>query len=83
MRIIAELPHPVCKITIFSMNQKFIIKLEKGVYEQSYKVSEIDMTDGVDGVFKILDDEFMNTVAERFQQMRADFGAAFNRYEAL
>jgi hypothetical protein len=83
MRVIAELPHPVCKITIFSMNQKFIIKLEKGVYEQSYKVSEIDMTDGVDGVFKILDDEFMNTVAERFQQMRADFGAAFNRYEAL
>ena len=83
MRVIAELPHAVCKITIFSMNQKFIIKLEKGVYEQSYKVSEIDMTDGVDGVFKILDDEFMNTVAERFQQMRADFGAAFNRYEAL
>jgi len=83
MRVIAELPHPVCKITIFSMNQKFIIKLEKGVYEQSYKVSEIDLTDGVDGVFKILDDEFMNTVAERFQQMRADFGAAFNRYEAL
>ena len=83
MRVIAELPHPVCKITIFSMNQKFIIKLEKGVYEQSYKVSEIDLTDGVDGVFKILDDEFMATVDERFQQMRADFGAAFNRYEAL
>ena len=83
MRVIAELPHPVCKITIFSMNQKFIIKLEKGVYEQTYKVSEIDLTDGVDGVFKILDDEFMTTVSERFQQMRVDFGGAFNRYEAL
>ena len=83
MRVIAELPHPVCKITIFSMNQKFIIKLEKGVYEQSYKVAEIDMTDGVDGVFKILDDGFMKTVDERFKQMRADFSAAFNRYEAL
>ena len=83
MRVIAELPHPVCKITIFSMNQKFIIKLERGVYEQSYKVAEIDLTDGVDGVFKILDDEFMKTVDERFKQMRADFTAAFNRYEAL
>ena len=83
MRVVAELPHEVCKITIFSMNQKFIIKLEKGVYEQSYKVSEIDLTDGVDGVFKILDDEFMQTVAERFKQMRSDFSAAFNRYEAL
>lgn len=83
MRVIAELPHEVCKITIFSMNQKFIIKMEKGVYEQSYKISEIDLTDGVDGVFKILDDEFMQTVAERFKLMRGDFTAAFNRYEAL
>lgn len=83
MRVIAELPHPVCKITIFSMNQKFIIKLEKGVYEQSYKLAEIDLPDGVNDVFKILDDEFMKTVDERFRQMRADFNAAFNRYEAL
>jgi hypothetical protein len=83
MRVIAELPHPVCKITIFSMNQKFIIKLEKGIYEQTYKVSEMDMTDGVNGVFKMLDDQFMNTVAERFQLMRSDFGAAFNRYETM
>ncbi|MFA5246237.1 MAG: hypothetical protein WC380_13120, partial [Pedobacter sp.] len=56
MRIIAELPHPECKITIFSMNQKFIIKLEKGVFEQVYKISEMDVPDGVNGVFKILDE---------------------------
>jgi len=83
MRVIAELPHPVCKITIFSMNQKFLIKLEKGVYEQTYKVSEIDVPDGVNGVFKILDEEFMQTAAQRFEAMRSDFHAAFQRYEAL
>ncbi|NEU07091.1 hypothetical protein GZH53_02090 [Flavihumibacter sp. R14] len=83
MRVVAELPHAVCKITIFSMNQKFIIKLEKGIYEQTYKVAEIDLTDGVNGVFKILDDEFMKAVAHRFETMRADFHAAFGRYEAL
>ncbi|WP_026898392.1 hypothetical protein [Daejeonella oryzae] len=81
MRIIAELPHPECKITIFSMNQKYLIKLEKGAYEQTYKLSEIDITDGVNGVFKILDDEFMKTAGERFAQMRSDFNNAFNRYE--
>jgi hypothetical protein len=37
MRIIAELPHPDFKITIMSMNQKFIVKMEKGVYEQILK----------------------------------------------
>jgi hypothetical protein len=82
MRIVAELPHPECKITIFSMNQKFVIKLEKGIYEQTYKLSEIDIVDGVNGVFKMLDEEFMKTVRERFSQMRSDFNSAFNRYES-
>ena len=43
MRVVAELPHPDCKITIFSMNQKFIIKLEKGIFEQIYKLAELDI----------------------------------------
>ena len=81
MRIIAELPHPECKITIFSMNQKFIIKLEKGVFEQVYKISEMDVPDGVNGVFKILDESFMKNASERFGQMRSDFSEAFKRYE--
>lgn len=81
MRIIAELPHPECKITIFSMNQKFIIKLEKGVFEQIYKISELDVTDGLNGVFKILDDQFMKNASERFHQMRNDFNEAYQRYE--
>ncbi len=83
MRVVAELPHKVCKITIFSMNQKFIIKLEKGIYEQTYKVSEKDLTDGVNDVFKMLDDEFMEKVGLRFDQMRADFNNAFIRFESL
>jgi hypothetical protein len=83
MRTVAELPHPDCKITIFSMNQKYIIKLEKGSFEQSYKLSELDITDGVNDVFKILDDEFISTVVKRFNQMRQDFTSAYNRYETL
>ncbi|HYK76447.1 MAG TPA: hypothetical protein VEV16_05690 [Daejeonella sp.] len=83
MRVVAELPHPECKITIYSMNQKFIVKLEKGAYEQTYKLSEMDFPEGVNGVFKILDDEFMATVAERFKQMRSDFNQAYSRNESL
>ena len=54
MRIIAEMPHPDCKISIFSMNGKFLIKLEQGGLEQTYKLAEADVTDGVNGVFQIL-----------------------------
>ena len=81
MRAIAELPHPECKITIFSMNQKFLIKLERGAFEQTYKLSELDVTDGVNGVFQILDEEFMAGAVERFLKMREDFHAAYQRHE--
>ena len=80
MRIIAELPHPDFKISILNMNRKFIIKIEQGSYEQTYKIPEIDMIDGVNSVFEILDEAFLKTVTARFDEMRSDFKEAFGRY---
>jgi len=80
MRTIAELPHPACKITIFGMNQKFIIKFEQGSLEQSYKIAETDVVDGVNGVFELLDETFINTVVEQFKIMRKGFFEAYERY---
>ena len=80
MRIIAELPHPEFKISIFSMNQKFIVKIEKGVFEQSYKIPEMDLTDGVNSVFELLDETFLTTVAVRFVEMNKDFKETYFRY---
>lgn len=81
MRTVAELPHPDCKITIFSMNQKFIIKFEQGVLEQSYKLAETDIIGGVNGVFELLDEEFINQVITQFKHMRKTFFDAYERYE--
>lgn len=82
MRIIAELPHPDFKITLFNMNQKYIIKFEQGQLEQSYKLSELDLTGGgANEVFEIIDDEFLATVTERFKSMRSDFSAAYKRQQ--
>jgi hypothetical protein len=80
MRIIAELPHPEFKISILNMNSKFIIKIEQASLEQSYKVPEMDLTDGVNSVFELLDDEFLKTVAQRFNEMRKDFKDTYFRY---
>jgi len=81
MRAIAELPHSDCKISIFTMNQKFIIKFEQGVLEQSYKLAETDVIGGVNGVFELLDEKFINDVIEQFKQMRKTFINAYDRYE--
>ena len=80
MRIIAELPHPEFKISVFYMNQKFIVKMEQGTLEQSYKISEMDLTDGVNSVFELLDEEFLKAVAARFAEMRKDYKEAYFRY---
>lgn len=81
MRTIAELPHPDFKITIFGMNQKFIIKFEQGTLEQVYKIAEIDVTEGVDGVFQLIDTEFTQSVSARFDEMRKAFIEAYKRHE--
>lgn len=81
MRVVAELPRPDCKITIFSMNGKFIIKFEKGNFEQTYKLAEMDLLEGLDGVFQLLDEEFIAGVVSRFDQMLADFSSTWQRHE--
>ncbi|MEZ2336808.1 hypothetical protein AB6735_14290 [Mucilaginibacter sp. RCC_168] len=80
MRIIAELPHPDFKISILNMNQKFIVKIEQGALEQSFKIPEMDLTDGVNSVFELLDEEFLKTVGARFTEMRKDFKESYYRY---
>lgn len=81
MRIVAELPHPDCKISIFSMNQRFIIKFEQGNLEQTYKISELNVTNGIDSVFQIIDDEFTEEVLKNFGTMRNQFNEAYERNE--
>jgi hypothetical protein len=80
MRIIAELPHPDFKISILNMNNKFIVKIEQGNLEQSYKIANADLMDGVNSVFELLDEAFLKTVSGRFTEMRQDFKESYNRY---
>jgi hypothetical protein len=80
MRIIAELPHPEFKISILNMNDKFIVKIEQGSLEQTYKITAIDLLDGVNSIFEILDEEFLKTVSTRFAEMRKDWVDTYKRY---
>ncbi|GGE97029.1 hypothetical protein [Hymenobacter cavernae] len=80
MRQLADIPHPEVKITLFSWNGKYLIKLERGPFEQTYKVSEMDVT-SEDDVRALLDEEFVQAVVQRFSQMRHDLQAAFARHD--
>lgn len=72
MRFIKEIPNDYCKASLYSFNNKFILKLEAGMYEQIYKVSEMDVS-SADDIEEMLGDTFMKKVVERFKEMDADF----------
>lgn len=71
MRVIGEIPHASCKITIFHWNGKYIIKLEQGLLEQSYKIDETELIDP-DDIKKVLNDDFMKSILKRFHDMHVD-----------
>lgn len=68
MRVVKEIPHPACKITVFSWNQKFLIKLEQGDFEQTFKVSEMDILE--QELEEILSESFVNQALQRFEDMQ-------------
>lgn len=68
MRIIDSIPHPSMSISIFQMNDKFIVKFEAGPMEQSFKF-HTEHVKSLDGVKKIINDDFIKKVHLRFNEM--------------
>ncbi|UII32502.1 hypothetical protein LVD17_01445 [Fulvivirga ulvae] len=71
MRVIGEIPHASCKITIFHWNGKYIVKIEQGLLEQSFKIDETELADPEE-IKKILNEGFMQSVLRRFRDMHID-----------
>jgi hypothetical protein len=79
MRVVAEIPSEQFKITVYSWNGKYLVKFERGNYEQTYKVSEMDLT-GDDDIKKLIQDEaFLKIVADRFNEMSKTFREAIDK----
>ena len=79
MRIVKEIPLGNVKATIFSWNGKYLLKFESGSYEQTYKISEMDLTGDEDIVKLLSDEEFLGIVNERFNAMKKDFATAISK----
>ena len=58
MRVVGEISHPECKITIFAWNNRYLIKLEQGLLEQTFKVNEYDVTSEAE-LYRIVDKAFL------------------------
>jgi hypothetical protein len=68
MRILKEIPHHDYKITLYSWNNRYIIKLEQGFLEQTFKVNQFDVA-GDEEIERLLDETFINEAIDRFRSM--------------
>jgi hypothetical protein len=75
MRVVGEIPHPHCKITLFQWNNRYLIKLELGLLEQTYKIPEYDLT-SEEEVKALVPPSFIAAAMTQFDAMAAALRAA-------
>ena len=73
MRVIGELPNDYCKVSLFQWNEKYLVKFELGLYEQTFKIDEYEVAD-VEALKSLISEEFIKKVMQRFDEMHADWG---------
>lgn len=80
MRFVQDIPHPLFRIGLYAWNGKYILKIDAGPYEQTYKVSDTDVLEEAD-ILTMLDEPFLQRIAERFRDMNADWQATIERHD--
>lgn len=76
MRVVKEFNDKPCKVTVFSWNGKYLIKLEHHGLEQTFKVSEFDVLE--QEIEELLNDEFLDQAITRFDEMAQALGKAMS-----
>ncbi|MDJ1479072.1 hypothetical protein QNI16_01175 [Cytophagaceae bacterium YF14B1] len=78
MKVIAQIPKENCHVTLFSWNGKYIVKIEQGLLEQTYKINAMDIT-GESEVYNLIENEaFMQSVRTRFDAMNESLQMAMD-----
>ncbi len=80
MRVVGYIKHPVLKITLFQMHNKYSVKFETDLLEQTFKLRTGDAIENLDDVRQLVDAEFIASVAADFERMRNVQQAAFQRF---
>lgn len=80
MRIVGNIEHPYCKITIFKSEGRFLVKFESGLYEQIYKFRMGDAIHTVEDIRHMIDSELIQYIIKHFNQMHLAASKAMARF---
>jgi hypothetical protein len=72
MRIVDTIPHAEYRISILKMNDKWLLRIEAGPYEQVYKFTT-EMAANTDEIKQLASPEFLEKVKIQFDSMHHIF----------
>ena len=72
MRVVKEFSKDGIRLSIFSWNNKYLIKFELGPMEQTFKIPEMDVLDEKD-LDSFFEGQFFESVQLRFKEMGESF----------
>ena len=78
MRLIKEIPHERYRITVHNYNAKYLVKIELGQFEQTFKIGETDVQ-SIEDLEGMLTPQLLSNCLQRFIQMREDWENAFQQ----
>jgi hypothetical protein len=82
MRIVGDIPHSYCKITIFQTTNRYAVKFEQDGFEQTYKFRIGDAINGLPDVRKVMTEAVIEQIIEQFKAMAAIKKTAFDSFVA-
>ncbi|MBD3627193.1 hypothetical protein [Cyclobacterium sp.] len=69
MRVVREISKEGIRISLFDWNNKYLLKFDSGMVEQTFKVPAMDVLDEKD-LDQLLEGSFFDKVKERFDEMQ-------------
>jgi hypothetical protein len=75
--VIGKIPHEEFIITVCEWNQKYLVKVETGPYEQTYKIPMTEVY-SFDDLKKVFANELMVKIKNRFYEMDKDLTEAID-----
>lgn len=82
MRYIKDIPNSRFKIGLYQWNSKYIIRVESGMYEQTYKIDDYEVA-SIEELEACMDEDFTSRIALRFDAMHEDFNGSLIRNNIL
>lgn len=79
MRIIGSVDHPKYKITLFKMDDRFSVKFEDGLLEQTYKFRGEHRLSNAAELRRLIDAAFLRDVSDTFARMHRHRRAMLTR----